>query len=520
MWTSLATTVALVLGQAPSSAPRAALGQPTLEPPPISAAVQAAAQNGAEAAKDTEAVPISNDTSDGQNRTGFLRGVAKAYKDAFFPDANVPEEEPAKRRALPEPWKSPPFPGHEYQGYPLIGVPPEPIGNPLMMGLYNTPLGDTIKASKLQVEGWATSSFNASTAVNSNAPSSYWIVPNRMELDQAVLRFSRQLDSVQTDHIDWGFRSTFSYGIDYRYLTAGGWLSDQLLKNNRLYGFDPTEQYLDVYIPWITDGLIVRVGRWIACPDIETQFAPDNYLASHSLLFTYDTYTQTGFMLTFKLGDQWIVQGGVNAGTDMAPWYVGATPAGFIGVRWVAKDNMDALYVCLNEINTAAFRHFTVDGMPAGHDNFNYIVGTWEHKFNESGTLHTKTEAYLMWQRDAELGGTPSLGTPQFFGGGGGDGVLLPGISYAYGVLNYTMWAFSKQDYFTLRNEYWRDERGMRSGFPGTYTSHTIGICHTFNSVMQIRPEVGYYRNWTNPAFDLGTKNGLWMAGLDFTVRF
>ena len=45
----------------------------------------------------------------------------------------------------------------------------------------------------------------------------------------------------------------------------------------------------------------MRVGRWIACPDIETQYAPDNYMGSHSLLFTYDTYTQTGVM--FSLPD-------------------------------------------------------------------------------------------------------------------------------------------------------------------------------------------------------------------------
>ncbi len=201
-----------------------------------------------------------------------------------------------------------------------------------MMGLYNTACGDSIKASKLQVEGWVTSSYNWSQARNSNSPTSYWIVPNRLEMDQAVLRFSRQADTVQTDHIDWGFRSTFVYGEDYRYLTAGGWFSDQLLKNNRLYGFDPTEQYLDVYIPGIAKGMVVRVGRWIACPDIETQFAPDNYLASHSILFTYDTYTQTGVMLTFLLNEQWIAQIGIDAGNDMAPWYRGAQPCGFLGL--------------------------------------------------------------------------------------------------------------------------------------------------------------------------------------------
>jgi Putative beta-barrel porin-2, OmpL-like. bbp2 len=529
MLTSLAASLALALGQVqptpptaaspPSSrqvVPVASFGQPTVQ-------IDASQANSPVApAVNTVLTPAENgngsETANDQEKLGFVRGVLKAYKDSFFPDPNAPPEEPAKRRALPQPWSSPPFPGHEYQGYPLIGVPPEPISNPLMMGLYNTRFGDALKASKLQVEGWVTSSYNWSQAKNSNSPTSYWIVPNRLEMDQAVLRFSRQADTVQQDHIDWGFRSTFVYGEDYRYLTAGGWLSDQLLKNNRLYGFDPTEQYFDVYIPGIAQGMVVRVGRWIACPDIETQFAPDNYMASHSILFTYDTYTQTGIMLTFLLNEQWIAQVGVDAGNDMAPWYRGAQPCGFLGLRWTSKANNDAIYTCLNQINSAEFQHFTVDGQPAGHDNFNYLVSTWEHKFNDN--IHTKTEGYFMWQRNAELGGTPSLGAPQFFGGGGGDGTLLPGYSLTYGLLNYTMFAFTKNDYFTVRNEWWRDERGMRSGVPGTYTSHTIGWSHNFNSSLQIRPEIGYYRNWTNPAFDLSTKNGILMAGFDFTIRF
>ena len=103
-----------------------------------------------------------------------------------------------------------------------------------------------------------------------------------------------------------------------------------------------------------------------------------------------------------------MVQGGIHAGTDMAPWYKGALPTGAFGVRWVAKDNNDAFYTWLNAINNAEFRHFEQYGQPLGHDNFNYVVTTWEHRFNQE--IHTKTEAYYMWQYDAEVGGTPSPG--------------------------------------------------------------------------------------------------------------
>jgi hypothetical protein len=455
----------------------------------------------------------------------FLHRLLRAYRKQF---TNKDEEkkddnggeatQTPYRRALPAPLPSPPLPSGEWQGYPLVGVPPDDTVYPLMEAIYGGPYGDIIKESRIKAYGWVNASGNYSTSRNSNTPDSYWIVPNRFELDQFVFRLERQVDSAQTDHIDWGFRATALYGMDYRYMTAGGWFSDQLLKHNALYGWDPTELYFDTYFPGVAQGMILRVGRWIACPDIETQFAPDNYMGTHSILFTFDTYTQTGVWATLMLNKQWTVQAGVNAGNDMAPWYRGAVPCGTLGVRWVSEANCDSIYLMLNQIDNAHFRHFVQYNQPLGHDNFNYPVITWQHKFNDK--IITKTESYFMWQFNAELGGTPSAGPLQPFGGGGGDGVLLPGLSRAYGVVNYTMFVLSKKDFVTVRNEWWRDERGMRSGFPGTYTSHSIGLSHNFNSVFQIRPEIGFYRNWTQAAFDLGTRKNMLLYGFDVTWRF
>lgn len=428
------------------------------------------------------------------------------------------EADEAPRRGLPAPFASPPFPSGEYQGYPLIGVPASDAVYPLMEKINGSCWKDFFESNRLSLYGWTTFSGNRSNCKHSNSPSSYWFVPNRFELDQYVLRFERNVDSVQTDHCDWGFRSTFLYGTNYRYMTAGGWTSGQLLKHNRLYGYDFTEQYLDLYFPKVAQGMIVRFGRWIACPDIEGQFAPDNYMGSHSILFTFDTYTQTGVMLTIMLNDNWTVQAAIHAGTDMAPWYKGAVPTGMFGVRWVSCDNRDSVYLVLNSINSAKFRRFKMYGQPMGHDNFNYLVGTWQHLFNES--CHTKTEVYFMWQRDAVIGGTPSAGPVKSFGGGGGIGADIPGTTFNFGAVNYTMLKFTDKDFIVLRNEFWRDVDGQRSGFRGTYTSHALGWTHNFNTIFQIRPEVGYYRNWKNRAFDLGRKKGLLMAAFDVTMRY
>jgi hypothetical protein len=72
-------------------------------------------------------------------------------------------------------------------------------------------------------------------------------------------------DTVQTDHIDWGFRFTSLYGLDYRYTTAKGIFSQQLLSSNNVYGYDPVMYYLDVYEPHVARGMDIRVGAISRC---------------------------------------------------------------------------------------------------------------------------------------------------------------------------------------------------------------------------------------------------------------
>src|SRR5262249_56052432 len=99
------------------------------------------------------------------------------------------------------------------------------------------------------------------------------------------------------------------------------------------------------------------------------------------------------------------------------------------------------------------FRRCLLNGQPAGHDNFNYPVVTWQHRFNP--IVHTKTEAYFMWQFDAVKGGTPSIGPPRSFGGGGGLGADIPGTSLTYGTVNYTIFHLCRNAFFTLPTACW-----------------------------------------------------------------
>jgi hypothetical protein len=230
---------------------------------------------------------------------GTAKTEAVGQSDSAASETSAPQDQ--KRRALPAPL-GPLFPGSEYLGpTPLIGVPDTDPEYPLEKALWSA--FPALKANRIKLYGWVNAGFDLSTSNHSNIPESYAIVPNKLELDQAVVRFERVPDTVQRDHVDWGFRLTPMYGIDYRWTTAQGWFSGQLLNHNRLYGFDPVEAYGLVYIPNVAQGMVIKFGRYISPPDIEAQLAPDNYLYTHSLMFTFDCYTQTGINAAIRLND-------------------------------------------------------------------------------------------------------------------------------------------------------------------------------------------------------------------------
>jgi hypothetical protein len=264
------------------------------------------------------------------------------------PDPNAPNP----RRIPPAPFDSPPFPSADWQigGTQIIGDPGELPPYPLMQAIYEGPYGQAWKDSKVQIYGWLNFSGNISTShpsktsENGNFPLIYDLRPNRMELNQIVLYLERLPDENQTDHIDWGFRFSALYGLDYRFTTTYGWLSDQLLKHNSYSGIDMPMVYLDLYIPWVFQGMNIRIGRIISEPDIEAQLAPNNLMATHSLLYSFDDYCHEGIFTTTKINDQWTIQAGIDDGTDVAIWQKdpGRQVTGTIMIQYTTPNQMDS----------------------------------------------------------------------------------------------------------------------------------------------------------------------------------
>jgi len=409
------------------------------------------------------------------------------------------------QRSLPSPLPDPPFPTSDWDGGPLIGsdgtAPLYPMQKAL--GLTNT---------KFRIYGWIDPGANISSSKNSNAPTSYDLIPNNVVLDQVGLKFDLQPNTVQTDHVSAGFLVTTIFGTDYRYTTGKGYFSNQLLGNNNKYGFDPAEMYGLIYFPKIADGMLLKIGRFISPADIEAQWATDNYLYSHSLMFTVDPYTFTGAQATFKLGSYWQLEVGVDAGNDMAPWSPSAQINGLLMARWVSRDNNNSIYGGINALGNGDYTR--------QHDDLQMLVATWGHKFNK--TFHMMTEAYYMWQYHALTGGTVINGPGQSFYEGVGPGTLIPGTEHAIGIVNYFQIYVSPKNYFSIRNDALDDPQGGRTGYATWYTSHTIGFVHYFNDYIRIRPEIRYERAYADgiTPYDNGTKKDQYTAAMDLIVRF
>ncbi|RBL89939.1 outer membrane beta-barrel protein [Chitinophaga flava] len=411
-------------------------------------------------------------------------------------------------RSLPSPLSAPPFPSGEWVGGPLVGIPADAPDYPLTRAL-----GLAGNKSRIKIYGWVDVGGNFSTSRSSNAPTSYNLVPNSVVLDQLILRIERQPNTVQREHADWGFVVDNIYGTDYRYTLAKGIFSDQLLQKNNLYGYDPTQVYAMLYLPRVAEGLLIKVGRFISPADIEAQWAPDNYLYSHSLMFTVDPYTFTGVHAALRLNAHWQLFAGVHAGNDMAPWSNSASPNGLLMARWVSSDNNNALYGGINSMGKGYYKN--------AHDNLQMVVATWGHRF--SSRVHMHTEAYYIWQHEAAVGGTAIEGPGEKWYMGTGLGATIPGIASAVGLVNYFQIQLShKRDYLSIRNDMLNDPQGNRTGYTTVYTSHTIGWVHHFNDLVRIRPEVRYERAWKSDAtpYDNGLRKDQFTTAMDLIVRF
>jgi hypothetical protein len=475
--------------------------------------------------------------------TDFVSRFFNYYKLEWGHEAPPadPKAPPGRRAEWPAtPESIPPYPFTEwpYGGSTSLGVTrPSSVDSPLMAALSNTPAGQALNDSHIQIYGWvnAGGNFSNNTVRGGNAPAAYDYNPNTVQLDQAVIYFERLPDTVQKDHWDWGFRIAPIYGENYRYTTAYGLFSNQLLKNNQTNGFDIPMAYGELFIPQVLDGLMLRLGRYISIPDIEAQLAPNNYMYTHSMTYTFDNYTNTGLDATLAVTKNWILQAAITVGTESLPWHVGQTitnpfpnplypgstmpkdpgavPSGSLGIRYTSDSGNDDINIVANGIN----------GGQWGYNNLQWYGGTYYHKFNDQ--WHISVEVYDEHQNNVlnannpaalaafQAGGTPFSPQLMPFNAPGlafcSNAVVFSCTGEARAALTYISYKASALDNISYRVEYFDDMEGQRTGTKTAYFETGIGWQHWFSPQIEIRPEVSYYKSLNADAFNGNANLGI-----------
>jgi hypothetical protein len=455
-------------------------------------------------------------------------------------DPNAPPSRIADWPRTPETTPPMPFTEWPYGGTTALGVTRTgSADSPFMAAIGNTSVGNWLNSTGIQIYGWIDAGFNISNQTvrpGGNAPISYIYTPNTIQLDQAVVYIDRFPDTVQTDHVDWGMRLSAIYGENYRYTTSYGLVSYQLLKKNNVNGYDFPMVYGELYFPQVVDGLMLRLGRFISLPDIEAQLAPNNYMYTHSLTYSFDNYTNQGLQSTLALTKNLFIQLGVTVGTEAVFWHVGqnirnlmpgnpifpgdtfnkdpgAQPSGTGCIRYNWNDGWDDINACADAINNGNW----------GYNNLQWYGFTAYHKFNDN--WHISFEMYDEHQNDVPNlnnpeaaaivagGGTPF--SPQFIPFNAPNGArcsnpaALTCRAHATGVVSYINYSPDPLNNFSLRPEWYGDWEGQRTGTAAQYYGIGLGWQHWLSPQIEFRPEVDYYRSNGANAFNGDANAGI-----------
>ncbi|SPE31723.1 conserved exported hypothetical protein [Burkholderiales bacterium] len=475
--------------------------------------------------------------------TGFWNRLINYYALEWGqPGAPVDPAAPPSRRdywpATPMPTPPMPFTEWPYGGTTPLGVTrPNSIDSPFMEAIADTGPGKWLTDNNFQLYGWVDVGANigsSTTKPGGNAPAAYLYTPNTVQLDQLVVYLDRFPDTVQKDHVDWGMRLSAIYGENYRYTTAYGLASYQLLHDNKVNGYDFPMLYGEIFLPQAFEGLMIRAGRYISLPDIEAQLAPNNYMYSHSMTYTYDNYTNTGIQTTLALDKHWMVQVGVGDGTEASIQhlhavianpnpnllYPGATfkqdpgsmPTYTFCVRWDSEDGNDDVNACANDINTGEW----------GYNNLQWYGFTAYHKWDDK--WHISYEFYHESQRNVPNlnnayvqhlnslygtdGGTPfSAAASGILSNAPGEALcsnpnVLTCTAGSYGTTFYLNYSPDPLNNFSIRPEFYWDPQGQRTGTATRYGNFAVGWQHWWSPQVEARPELAYYHSFNAPAFN------------------
>lgn len=342
---------------------------------------------------------------------------------------------------------------------------------------------------------------------------------NKFALQQLYFVLERAIDPDKPGDYDYGFRVDNLFGTDWQQFHMVG-LFDNAFNPNR-FGYEPTQFYGEVHLPWLTPGGVdVKGGRFFSLGGYEDTLAPSRPLNSAGYLFGFaHPFTHFGVMSNWHVTDRLNLYNGVVNGWDR--WIDQNYRWGYAGAAsYDSADGKTNVSVSLNagpnqfpSFFKAGYQ-FAPNGVPlppflAGRKNVLYgknhaalVTGVLIHEFTDRLSFVTEAD----YGHETNIpglgpGGTPADGT--WYGGGA-----------------WLLYKLGDRTTGVFRLDALRDRNGSRTGYDDTFYETTLGLILKPKPWLWFRPEVRY--DWADgkPPYNDGQSRRQLTFGFDVIFLF
>jgi len=385
----------------------------------------------------------------------------------------------------------------------------------LMRELQGTWLGTLLDDNRLYMTGWIEQSYTASTDKVSNVTVVWNDRSNQYLFQQGWIRFGRSVVTSGTTSPSYGFQVDVLTGSDYRFTLPRGLFNSQLYNSaggQNLYGVDPIQEYVSMYVPTLFRGVEFRLGRLYTPWGVESLEAVSTPLLSRSYAFNWSPpFTHCGLAAYVNFTQEWSGVFMLANGNDV---YFGdpSEELRFVGnMRWVQPGGRNTVTVAtslgrgkFNPAYATPPQQSTVAlaTEPFGRNNFNAFDLVYTHMF--SSVLSYNLEAIYGYQYNVPQSAM-AVGS-------------YNGFANWFSAAHYLFWTISPKWSNIVRFETFDDCQGQRTGFAGLYVAITEGVQYRINKSMMVRPELRYDDNTLQAPFD--GRHGIFTAASDLIIRW
>ena len=381
--------------------------------------------------------------------------------------------------------------------------------------------------SPVKIYGWLQNSFTGNTNGRPKNGQNFGVNPNNLANqwmgNQYYLIFEKALK--QDDTINFGFRFDNLFGNDAQFNHAHG-IFDRAFKTNYFSQYDPAQYYLEVHLPWFTEGgLDIKGGRFYTLAGYEVVPATGRPLLSVPYMFNYgQPFTHSGMLSTLHLTKNINVYNGAVNGWDRQfdSKYTWSYIGGFSATSESGKTSLATTFIYgpdqfptfLPAYQNPIYPTGSVPPPPqfAGKPNPGYnsnqrgiFTTVLTHKWTDKLTQVLETDQ--AWETNVP------------FALGNTDGFNRHNAQW-YSFGNWFLYSFNDKLTGVWRSEIFRDNNGVRTGTAGNYSEFTLGAIYKPKPYIWVRPEARY--DFTNGAkvYNDNTRSSQFTIGFDIILLF